>query len=68
MRRACMGFAVVDGKLRLSWSQTGFVLQQNGNLQDPAGWSNVPQGDVSPVVIDLATTGPAPNYYRLKKP
>ncbi len=61
-----LGFSVAGGKLTLSWSQAGFVLQQNSNLSNPAGWANVANGGISPVVITLPPTGV--NFYRLKQP
>jgi hypothetical protein len=61
-----LNFSVAAGKLTLSWSPTGFVLQQNTQVANVAGWTNVAGGDVSPVVISLPATGA--NFYRLKKP
>jgi len=61
-----LSFSVAGGVLRLSWSQTGFLLQQNNNLTNPPGWTNVANGDVSPVMITLPPTGAS--FYRLKKP
>jgi hypothetical protein len=61
-----LSFRVASGGLTLSWSQTGFVLQQNSNLTNAVGWTNVANGDVSPVVIPLPPTGTS--FYRLKKP
>jgi hypothetical protein len=56
---------VADGKMTLTWTSTGFVLQENSNLGNPAGWANVPNGNVSPVIITLPTTNSA-NFYRLR--
>jgi hypothetical protein len=61
-----LDFSVAGGKLTLSWSQTGFALQENSNLSNSAAWTNVANGNVSPVVITLPPTGA--NFYRLKKP
>ncbi|MGA2656417.1 MAG: LamG domain-containing protein [Verrucomicrobiota bacterium] len=61
-----LGLSVAGGKLTLSWSEAGFVLQQNSNLSNPAGWANVANGGASPVVITLPRTGV--NFYRLKQP
>lgn len=52
-------------QLTLSWTVAGFVLQENSALDQPAGWSNVPGGASSPVVINLPATGNS--YYRLKQ-
>ena len=60
-----LGFSASGGKLTLSWSQTGFVLQQNLNLTNSQGWTNVVGGSNSPVVI---TIGQGAAFYRLKKP
>jgi hypothetical protein len=60
-----LNFSLAGGKLTLTWSPSGFVLQENSNLGNPGGWTNVPNGDVSPVVITLPGTGA--NFYRLKK-
>jgi len=61
-----LNFSVAGGKLTLSWTQTGFTLQQNSNLTNSSGWADVPNGNVSPVVITLPPTGA--NFYRLHKP
>jgi hypothetical protein len=61
-----LDFSVAGGKLTLSWSQTGFALQENSNLSNSAAWTSVANGNVSPVVITLPPTGA--NFYRLKKP
>jgi len=61
-----LSFSVAGGKLQLSWSQAGFVLQQNSDVTNQVAWTNVVNGDVSPVVITLPPTGAT--YYRLKKP
>lgn len=61
-----LDFAVSGGKLTLSWAATGFVLQQNSQVASAAGWTNVVNGGVSPVVFPLPATGA--NFYRLKKP
>ncbi len=61
-----LNFSMAGDKLTLSWSETGFVLQENGNVANPTGWTNVANGNVSPVVITVPPTGA--NFYRLKKP
>ena len=61
-----LNFSVAGGKLTLSWSPTGFVLQQKTQVANLAGWTNVASGDISPVVISLPAAGA--NFYRLKKP
>ena len=61
-----LNFGVASGKLTLSWSPTGFVLQQNTQVANVTGWTNVASGDISPVLISLPAAGA--NFYRLKKP
>jgi hypothetical protein len=53
------------GKLTLSWSEPGFMLQENSGVQNPTGWTNVANGATSPVTVDIATTGE--KFYRLFK-
>lgn len=62
---AVLSYARSGGQLTLSWTVAGFVLQENSTVNQPAGWSNVPGGASSPVVINLPATGS--KYYRLKK-
>ncbi|MCW5551913.1 MAG: LamG domain-containing protein [Verrucomicrobiae bacterium] len=55
-----------DGNtLVLSWSAPGFVLQQNPDATNPAGWTDVPNGQSSPVSV---TIGPANLFFRLVQP
>jgi hypothetical protein len=61
---AILNFSRSGNQLTLSWTASGFVLQENSNLQNAAGWSNVPGGNVSPVII---TMNAAPKFYRLIK-
>jgi hypothetical protein len=51
-------------QLTLSWPTPGFVLQENTSLTNPAGWSNVPGGSTSPVIVTIPTNGN--KFYRLK--
>jgi hypothetical protein len=57
--------AIQSGTLRMDWAGTGWVLQHNSNLADPAGWSNVPAGNVSPVTVN---PGLGRDFFRLTKP
>ena len=60
-----ISFSRAGNQLTLSWPLTGFVLQENSNLSNPAGWINVPGGATSPVTV---TISPSVNkYYRLLK-
>jgi hypothetical protein len=58
------GLSLSAHQLTLSWLVTGYVLQQNTNLDNTNGWSNVAGGSTSPVVVN---TGSAPGgvFYRL---
>lgn len=51
-------------QLTLSWTRTGFVLQENSNLANAAGWSDVTGGSTSPVTLTLPASGH--NFYRLR--
>jgi hypothetical protein len=51
-------------QLTLSWPTPGFLLQENSSLTNPAGWSNVPGGSTSPVVVTIPSAGN--KFYRLK--
>jgi hypothetical protein len=61
---AIINFSLSGKQLILSWTASGFVLQQNGSLTNPAGWVNVPGGSTSPVMV---TPSGAPTFYRLKQ-
>jgi formylglycine-generating enzyme required for sulfatase activity len=49
----------------LSWSESGFRLQENSALNNPAGWSSVSGGTNSPTSVTI-TTGPV--FFRLISP
>ena len=51
-------------QLTLSWIATGFRLQTNGNLLNPAGWADLPGGTNSPSVV---TIGPGALFFRLRQ-
>jgi hypothetical protein len=53
------------GQLTLSWSDAGYILQQNGNLGNPAGWGDIANATNSPVTITLPGSGN--DFYRLRK-
>ena len=59
-------FSRAGNQLTLSWGQSGFVLEQNSSLTDPAGWSPVAGGSSSPVTVTISAGGSA--FYRLRKP
>jgi len=51
-------------QLTLSWPTPGFLLQENTSLTNPAGWSNVPGGSSSPVIVTIPSA--VGKFYRLK--
>jgi hypothetical protein len=55
-------FTQAGNQLTISWGQPGFVLQQNSDLQNTAGWTDV--GSTSPATITLPATGY--KFYRLR--
>jgi hypothetical protein len=50
------------GNVTLSWSGSGWKLQQNSSLTNPAGWGDVTGGTSSPVPV---TIGAGPEFFRL---
>jgi hypothetical protein len=46
----------------VTWEGSNFKLQQNGNLTNPAGWSDVSGGGTSPVSV---TIGAGSQFFRL---
>jgi hypothetical protein len=57
--------SLVGRTATLTWSETGFVLQENSDLGNPNGWTNVANGNTSPVTITIGQSGA--KFYRLKK-
>jgi hypothetical protein len=49
----------------LSWDGTGYILQQNGDVGDAAGWGDIGGATSSPVTLPLPGSGN--KFYRLKK-
>lgn len=60
-----ISFSRSGNQLTLSWPLPGFVLQENSNLNNPAGWSNVAGGSTSPVSVTISSS--VNKYYRLIK-
>jgi len=56
-------FARSGNQLTLSWNQSGFVLEENSNLSNDAGWISI--GAWTPVTITIAPIGS--KFYRLRK-
>ncbi len=40
-------------QVALAWAATGFVLQENENVTNSAGWTNLPNGGASPVIVPI---------------
>ena len=57
-----LNIATSGGNVTLSWSENGWKLQQNSDLTDPAGWSDVSGGTNSPVNV---TIGAGSQFFRL---
>jgi hypothetical protein len=61
-----IGFSTTTpGQLTLTWSGSGFVLQQNASLNNPNGWANAPTETNMPANV---TIGSGNLFYRLKWP
>jgi len=60
-----ISFTRSGNQLTLSWPLTGFVLQENTSVSNPAGWSNVTGGSSSPVTVTISRSGN--KFYRLLK-
>ncbi len=59
-----LAFARSGDQLTLSWAAAGFVLQQNDNVANAAGWTDVSNGGTSPVTV---TIGGGSRFFRLIK-
>ena len=59
-----LGYTLADGQLTLTWQGEGFALEENGNLGNSAGWSNVPGAGANSATVPTAT---GTKFYRLKK-
>ncbi len=51
-------------QVTISWVGAGYVLQENDDVTNPDGWTDVDGGDASPV--NLTLPGPGTGYYRLR--
>jgi formylglycine-generating enzyme required for sulfatase activity len=60
-----LSISLSGGQVTLSWSGSGFRLQQNTSLTNPGGWTSVPGGTSSPTIV---TAGSGNNYFRLINP
>ena len=61
-----LSFTTSGGQLTLSWTGTGFHAQVNPVVNNAGGWTNVPGGNLSPLIVPIAPTGNM--FYRLIKP
>jgi hypothetical protein len=59
-----LGYSLAGGQLTLTWQGEGFALEENGNLGNPAGWSNVQGAGANSATVPTAT---GTKFYRLKK-
>jgi hypothetical protein len=50
------------GQIILSWTGLSSQLQENTNLNYPAGWTDVPAATNSPVALPV---NPVPTFFRL---
>ena len=44
---------LTNGAVSLSWNASGFILQTNGELMNPAGWGDVPDATNSPTTMTI---------------
>jgi hypothetical protein len=58
-----ISFSRTGNQLTLSWDVGGYILQENSDLINPNGWSDI--FGPSPVTVTIAPTGN--KYYRLQK-
>jgi hypothetical protein len=63
-RPPTLSIARSGSQVIVSWVGTGYILQQNATLNNPAGWADVAGATVSPIALDV---GPGTKYYRLRK-
>lgn len=66
VNRPRIQFSRSGSELTLSWTQAGYVLQENGDLSKADGWTDTAAGGTSPVTVSLANAGG--KFYRLHKP
>jgi hypothetical protein len=53
-----------NGAVLFNWNASGFILQTNGNLMNPAGWGDVPNATNSPTTM---TIGSHSLFFRLRE-
>jgi hypothetical protein len=58
-------YTLQGATMQVSWSGgSGFMLQHNSDPNDPAGWTDLPAGNFSPITVSL---GSAQDFFRLRK-
>jgi len=60
-----LNYSLQAGGLSLQWNGIGFVLQHNPDPSNPSGWSDVPSGNLSPVLVNPSLSQ---DFFRLRKP
>jgi hypothetical protein len=59
-----LGVSRSGSQIVLSWSASGYKLQENADLTNAQGWIDVPNGGSSPVTLSI---GAGQKFYRLQK-
>jgi hypothetical protein len=57
--------SVAGKQLTITWSQSGFILQQNGKVNNAPGWADITGATNGTYTVTLPATGD--NFYRLRK-
>ena len=57
--------SVTNKQLTVSWSQSGYILQQNGKVNNAAGWADISGATNGTYSVTLPATGD--DFYRLRK-
>jgi hypothetical protein len=63
---AALQISKTGNQISISWSETGFVLEENSDVSNATGWTAVAGGGTSPVTITVPASGN--KFYRLHKP
>lgn len=58
-------YSVADRQLTLTWSDAGYILQQNANLSNAAGWADIAGATTGTQTVTMPATDN--NFYRLRK-
>ena len=57
--------SVMGKQLTITWSQSGFILQQDGQVNNAPGWADITGATTGTYTVTLPATGN--NFYRLRK-